>query len=96
MTQPDLLHLACKYCGWVIPKDLTLGVIAEHFRTEHPEAVKEDGKPKIDLDMVAVCTKCHEKMPLFATLDEGDHWRHTYNCEPCRRSYTINQNKSAA
>jgi hypothetical protein len=94
VTKPDLMHLSCAVCGWVIPADLSLGVVEQHFVTEHPEHVKEDGAPKIDLEMVAVCTKCNEKMPIFATLDEGDHWTHTYNCEPCGRSYTINQNKA--
>lgn len=96
MTKPDLLHLACKHCGWVIPEDITLGMVSEHFRTEHPEAVKEDGEPKIDLDMVACCIKCNDKMPLFAKFDQGDHFELHYNCERCRRTYRINQNKDAA
>lgn len=94
--KPDLMHLACAACGWVIPNDLALGVIEQHFATEHPEHVKDDGSPKVSFEMVACCTKCDDKLPLFATFDRGDHWEHHYNCERCHRNYRIDQSKAAS
>lgn len=95
MTKPDLLKLSCATCGFVIRDSaLSIGVIAAHVETEHPEQVKEDGSPDVQLAMVAVCTKCDEVLPLFATIDQGDHFEHHYNCERCHRSYKIKQGKS--
>jgi hypothetical protein len=95
MTKPDLMRLACETCHFVIRDNNTpLGVIAAHVETEHPDQRKDDGEPDVRLEMVACCTKCGDVMPLFASLDQGDHYDRHYTCERCHRGYMIKQAKT--
>lgn len=95
MTKPDLLHLSCETCGFVIRDNSTpLGVIQAHVETEHPEQRKPDGELDVRLEMVACCTKCGATLPVFAKIEQADHFDIHYNCEPCHRGYKIKQAKS--
>lgn len=74
---------------------MTMGVLRAHFEIEHPESVKEekDGELDIRMDMIVVCPRCDRTLPLFASLDKGDHFEQHYHCNDCHRGYVINQAK---
>lgn len=85
----DPFRLACKFCGWRPATDLTMGVAAQHFETEHDVT-----EPAFEL--IVVCDRCDGQMDLFATLDQGNHFEHHYECTPCHRGRRLKQRKEDA
>lgn len=85
----DVFALACQHCGWRPDSNLTMSVAAQHFETEH-----DTTEPKFEL--IVVCDRCDRQMDLFATLDQGDHFEHHYQCEPCHRGRRLKQRKEDA
>lgn len=82
----DPMRLACVHCGWRPGDDLTIGVAAQHFETEHDT-------DDVKFELVVVCDRCDRVMALFATLDQGGHFDHHYQCEPCHRGRVVKQRK---
>lgn len=70
--------LACVHCEYVFPSDITMGVAAAHFETEH------DTKD-IQMNMVVLCNRCGKPMKLYATVGREDH----YSCTPCQRARIV-------
>ncbi len=72
--------LKCKTCGWRPDDDLTGGVVAAHFTTEHQS-------DDVQMEMVVVCNRCDGEMAHFATIGREVH----YQCDPCHRSRVVKQ-----
>ena len=87
------LRLACRACGWRPDNSLTLGVIEAHVLTEHPEQVKEDGSPRIDMTLVVLCPRCDVKMPRTRSIERTGHRELHYDCPACHRSYMVRQRR---
>jgi len=75
---PDGMALTCKHCGWRPDEDLTMGVLAAHFESEH-------GTGNVELDLIVLCPRCDKAMEFFASLGNEDH----FQCEPCHRGRKI-------
>jgi hypothetical protein len=71
--------LACVHCRFRFPMDITTGVMAAHFQTEH-------GTDEVKVELVVVC-RCDEVMTLTRTAGQ----RHFYDCPGCHRSRTVTQ-----
>lgn len=69
----DGLVLACRHCGWRPPVDLTQGVLAAHFETEHDTAA-------VHLDLLVVCPRDAASMT-FVRREPG---RDIFECPQCR------------
>jgi DNA-directed RNA polymerase subunit RPC12/RpoP len=81
----NVFALACKHCGWRPDPNLTMGVAAQHFETEH-----DTTEPRFEL--IVVCDRCDRVMTHLATIGEEHH----YQCEPCRRGRVIHQREVPA
>lgn len=83
---PDGMGLCCIHCRFVFPGEITSGVMAAHFETEH-------GTTDVKLELVALCPRC-EKPMMFErteTLSSG-LLRDYFSCNDCHRSRTVHRN----
>lgn len=83
MREP-LMRLCCQHCRWRPPLDITQGVMAAHFETEHDT---ED----IRLELIAICTRDDSELSLTHTEPGPVYDTHTYDCLQCFRTYGIRQ-----
>jgi hypothetical protein len=73
------LRLRCPYCGWWPRDNLTAGLLAAHYDTEHPSE-------PVRLGLVMRCDHCAEPMELTRTETTTTGRRLHYTCEGCHRS----------
>lgn len=77
---PDGMALTCQLCGYRPADNLTMGVLAAHFETEHDTA-------DVRLDLVVICDRCDVVMPLQRTQGRKSY----HDCPRCHRTRVITQ-----
>lgn len=78
LDTPDGMALVCNTCRWRPREELTVGLLAAHFETEH-------GTDKVHMELVVLCPRCDQPMEFDFTLGDDDHFR----CAPCHRGRVI-------
>lgn len=81
MSARDYLKLTCTECGWMPEDGVTMGVVAAHFATEHPDV----DEANVTLQLVLLCPQCRIVAPL--TRDDGK--RTIHDCPQCHRTYRV-------
>jgi hypothetical protein len=76
----DGFGLACQHCRFVFPIDITVGVLAAHFETEHDTT-------DVRVELVVLCPRCTGVMELLHTVGNKLH----YGCAPCHRTRIVTQ-----
>ena len=79
---PKGMALACLPCKWIIPEDITIGVLAAHFEAEHQTT-------EVTVELVVVC-RCGTIMNFEGSLAGRD----TFGCPQCQRSRTIRRDQA--
>lgn len=74
----DGMALACRHCGFRPDLDLTQGVVAAHFETEH-------NTTKIHLDLIVVCPRDDTSMVFERRVGNRD----VFGCPTCYRTRRI-------
>ena len=82
---PDGFALVCYVCRWRPNPDVTAGVLAAHFDTEEGH---EPGR--IRLELVVLCPRCDEPMPLDYTRGLID----VFHCGRCHRQRSIRRGRA--
>lgn len=75
---PDGMALICQTCRWRPREELTVGILAAHFDTEH-------GTEDIRMELVVLCPLCDQPM----TFDRSWGNRDYFSCEGCQRSRVV-------
>jgi transposase-like protein len=78
LNASDGMALICATCRWRPTGDLTVGVLAAHFETEHDTS-------HIHMELVALCPRCDQPMTFERSIGNRD----IFACEPCHRTRTI-------
>lgn len=80
LDTPDGMALLCKTCRWRPTEELTAGLLAAHFETEH-------GTDKVELELVVLCPRCDEPMAFDRSVGNRDY----FSCERCHRTRVIHR-----
>lgn len=79
---PRGMVLKCRFCGWRPADDVTIGAVAEHFKTEPGH-----GDGAVTFDLVVICPRCDKPMVLDRIIRPG---REQYACPaPCYRTRVV-------
>lgn len=76
----DGFGLACTHCRYLFPLDITTGVLAAHFETEHDTT-------DVKLELVVLCPRCNGAMELESTRGNLS----SFACKPCHRTRVVKQ-----
>jgi transposase-like protein len=78
LSAPDGMILVCATCRWRPDGDLTVGVLAAHFETEHDTS-------HVRMELVVLCLRCDAEMAFERSAGSRD----IFACAPCRRTRAI-------
>lgn len=83
LNVPDGMALICRTCRWRPDQELTVGLVAAHFETEHDtDAVR--------LELVVLCPRCDTAMAFNRSepIRSGGE-RDFFHCPACLRTRTV-------
>lgn len=74
--------MACQECKHQFSGELSMGVVAAHFETEH-------GTDKVALELVVLCPRCERVMDLERSVATAHGTDDHFWCAPCHRSRVV-------